>query len=167
MRSDFSLNNLLSTHPLHRLLRRVKLIIFPTCNKERWPGVATNQTESATASLLCTTGQSMENNAQKVIARIMSTCLTLSYGSIIGSNTPLVPKGRFRPVNNFEKFGIFSKLSKLPRSTMWKWTSTSRSVLVHFHIVESWKVGKFGKHAPAVATPVHSTLLICSKGKQG
>ena len=36
-----------------------------------------------------------------------------------------------------EKFGIFSKLSKLPRSTMWKWTTTSRSVLVHFHIVES------------------------------
>ena len=33
---------------------------------------------------------------------------------------------------------------------MWKWTSTSRSVLVHFHIVENWKVGKFGKHAPAV-----------------
>ena len=26
--------------------------------------------------------------------------------------------------------------------------------------VESWKVGKFGKHAPAVATPVHSPLLI-------
>ena len=25
---------------------------------------------------------------------------------------------------------------------MWKWTSTSRSVLVHFHIVESWKVWK-------------------------
>ena len=51
-------------------------------------------------------------------------------------------KGRFRPLNKFEKFGIFSKLSKLPRSTMWKWTSTSRSVLVHFHIVESWKVWK-------------------------
>ena len=54
-------------------------------------------------------------------------------------------KGRFRPLKKFEKFGIFSKLSKLsklPRSTMWKWTSTSRSVLVHFHIVESWKVWK-------------------------
>ena len=53
-------------------------------------------------------------------------------------------------LKKFEKFGIFSKLSKLsklPRFTMWKWTSTSRSVLVHFHIVESWKVGKFGKHA--------------------
>ena len=46
----------------------------------------------------------------------------------------------------------FSKLSKLPRSTMWKWTSTSRSMLVYFHIVESWKVGKLGKYAPAVAT---------------
>ena len=79
-------------------------------------------------------------------------------------------KGRFRPLKKFEKFGIFSKLSKLsklPRSTMWKWTSTSRSVLVHFHILESWKVGKFGKHAPAVVTPVHSPLLIYSKGKQG
>ena len=32
--------------------------------------------------------------------------------------------------------------SKLLRSTIWKWTSTSRSVLVHFHIVESWKVRK-------------------------
>ena len=32
-------------------------------------------------------------------------------------------KGRFRPLKKFEKFGIFSKLSKLsnfPRSTMWK-----------------------------------------------
>ena len=48
---------------------------------------------------------------------------------------------------------------------MWKWTSTSRSVLVHFHIVENWKVGKHA--APAVATPVHSPLLIYSKGKQG
>ena len=36
---------------------------------------------------------------------------------------------------------------------MWKWTSTSRSVLVHFHIVESWKVGKLGKHAPACCNP--------------
>ena len=43
----------------------------------------------------------------------------------------LICKGRFRPL---KKFGIFSKLSKLPRSTMWKWTSTSRS--------ESWKVWK-------------------------
>ena len=49
---------------------------------------------------------------------------------------------------------------------MWKWTSTSRSVLVHFHIGESWKVGKLGKYAPAVATPVHRTLPIYSKCKQ-
>ena len=49
---------------------------------------------------------------------------------------------------------------------MWKWTSTSRSVLVHFHIVESWKVGKFGKHAPAVATPVHSPLMIYVTAKE-
>ena len=167
-------------------------------------------------------------------------------------------KGRFRPLKKFGKFGIFSKLSKLsnfPRSTMWKWTSTSRSVLVHFHIVvvvvvshiqrigcqpekttlhggqsrswsaeqgkenkrkslaaypppptphtarsekinkitrriyrryaggrsrvrtripsarrlglwgKHWKVGKFGKHAPAVATLVHSTLPITQQGK--
>ena len=32
--------------------------------------------------------------------------------------------------------GVFSKLSKLPLSTMWKWTSTDLEVLVHFHIVE-------------------------------
>ena len=44
---------------------------------------------------------------------------------------PARGKGRFRPLKKFEKFGIFSKLSKLsnfPRSTMWK--------------VESWKVWK-------------------------
>ena len=53
------------------------------------------------------------------------------------------PKGRFRPLKKFEKFekfGIFSKLSNFPRSIMWKWTSTSRSVLVHFHVVESGKL---------------------------
>ena len=57
--------------------------------------------------------------------------------------TVVVLKGRIRPLKKFEKFGIFSKLSKLsnfPRSTMWKWTSTSRSVFVHFHIVESGKL---------------------------
>ena len=32
--------------------------------------------------------------------------------------------------------GVFSKLSKLPLSTMWKWTSTDLEVVVHFHIVE-------------------------------
>ena len=32
--------------------------------------------------------------------------------------------------------GVFSKLSIIPRSTMWKWTSTDLEVLVHFHIVE-------------------------------
>ena len=46
----------------------------------------------------------------------------------------------------FGKFGIFSKLSKLPRSTM--------------------SVGKFGRHAPALATLVHSPLPNYSKGKQ-
>ena len=64
-------------------------------------------------------------------------------------------KGRFRPLKKFEKFGIFSKLSKLsklPRSTMWKWTSTSRSVLVHFHIVESWKVGNL-ENTPRLLQP--------------
>ena len=60
-------------------------------------------------------------------------------------------------LQKFEKFGIFSKLSNFPRSRMWKWTST---VLVHFHIVES---GKFGKYAPAVATLAHSPLPITAR----
>ena len=75
-------------------------------------------------------------------------------------------KGVFclRGVLNLKKFGkfeisleslkYFPKFANFPNlyvpQIMWKWTSTSRSVLVHFHIVESWKVGKLGKYAPQV-----------------
>ena len=38
--------------------------------------------------------------------------------------------------------GRFRVFSKLLRSKNWKWTSTTRSLLVHFQILESWKVGK-------------------------
>ena len=60
-------------------------------------------------------------------------------------------KGRFRPLKKFGKFG-----------------STSRSVLVHFHIVESWnwKVGKLGKHAPAAATPRYTVLSRFTAAKE-
>ena len=61
--------------------------------------------------------------------------------------------------NIFQPF----QLSNFPRSTMWKWTSTSRSVLVHLPHCGKWKVGKFGKHAPAVATLVHSPLPITAR----
>ena len=68
--------------------------------------------------------------------------------------------GRFRPLKKFGKFGIFSKLSKLsnfPRSTMWKWTSTSRSVLVHFHIVESGKLESL-ENTPLLLQPWYTVL---------
>ena len=78
-------------------------------------------------------------------------------------------KGRFRPLKKFGKFGIFSKLSKLsnfPRSTMWKWTSTSRSVLVHFHIVESGKLESL-ENTPLLLQPWYTVLSRSQKGKQG
>ena len=75
-------------------------------------------------------------------------------------------KGRFRPLKKFEKFGIFSKLSKLsnfPHSTMWKWTSTSRSVLVQFHIVESGKLESL-ENTPLLLQPwYHSPLPITAR----
>ena len=76
-------------------------------------------------------------------------------------------KGRFRPLKKFEKFGIFSKLSKLsnfPRSTMWKWTSTSRSVLVHFHIVESGKLESL-ENTPLLLQPWYTVLSRLQQGK--
>ena len=83
-------------------------------------------------------------------------------------------KGRFRPLKKFEKFGIFSKLSKLsnfllsklsnfPRSTMWKWTSTSRSVLVRFHIVESGKLESL-ENTPLLL-PWYTVLSRLQQGK--
>ena len=77
------------------------------------------------------------------------------------------PKGRFRPLKKFGKFGIFSKLSKLsnfPRSTMWKWTSTSRSVLVHFHIVESGKLESL-ENTPLLLQPWYTVLSRLQQGK--
>ena len=79
----------------------------------------------------------------------------------------LPSKGRFRPLKKFEKFGIFSKLSKLsnfPRSTMWKWTSTSRSVLVHFHIVESGKLESL-ENTPLLLQPWYTVLSRLQQGK--
>ena len=76
-------------------------------------------------------------------------------------------KGRFRPLKKFEKFGIFSKLSKLsnfPRSTRWKWTSTSSSVLVHFQLVESGKLESL-ENTPLLLQPWYYTVL--SRLQQG
>ena len=56
-------------------------------------------------------------------------------------------EGRFRPLKKFGKYG--ANFPNFP----------------NFHIVESWKVGKLGKHAPAVATLVHRPLPNYSKGK--
>ena len=77
-------------------------------------------------------------------------------------STAATTKGRFRPLKKFGKFGIFTKLSKLsnfPRSTMWKWTSTSRSVLVHFHIVESGKLESL-ENTPLLLQP-YGIVLTC------
>ena len=74
-------------------------------------------------------------------------------------------KGRLRPLKKFEKFGIFSKLSKLsnlPRSTRWKWTSTS--VLVHFQLVESGKLESL-ENTPLLLQPWYYTVL--SRLQQG
>ena len=76
-------------------------------------------------------------------------------------------KGRFRPLKKFEKFGIFSKLSKLPnfpRSTRWKWTSTSSSVLVYFQLVESGKLESL-ENTPLLLQPWYYTVL--SRLQQG
>ena len=70
----------------------------------------------------------------------------------------------------FQTFQTF-QIIKFPRSKIWKWTITSRSLLVHFEILEVGKVGKvgkfrmFGKHACAVATPLGFTDI--SHGKYG
>ena len=78
------------------------------------------------------------------------------------------PWGRFRPLKKFEKFAIFSKLSKLsnfPRSTMWKLTSTSRSVLVHFHIVESGKLESLKNTPLLLLQPWYTVLSRLQQGK--
>ena len=47
---------------------------------------------------------------------------------------------------------------------MWKWTSTSRSVLVHFHIVESGKLESW-KNTPLLLQPWYTVLSRLQHGK--
>ena len=57
-------------------------------------------------------GISLVSHAGKVLLKVVARRLSAAYC-----------EGRFRPLKKVEKFGIFSKLSKLsnfPRSTMWK-----------------------------------------------
>ena len=47
---------------------------------------------------------------------------------------------------------------------MWKWTSTSRSVLVHFHIVESGKLESL-ENTPLLLQPWYTVLSRLQQGK--
>ena len=53
-------------------------------------------------------------------------------------------RGRFRPLKKFEKFGIFYIFQTFQtfEASTFDNVEMARSVLVHFHIVESWKVRK-------------------------
>ena len=73
--------------------------------------------------------------------------------------------GRFRPLKKFEKFGIFQTFQTFQLSTfhnveMDKHLEVGACPFPH---CGKWKVGKFGKHAPAVATLVHSPLPITAR----
>ena len=63
-------------------------------------------------------------------------------------------KGRFRPLKKFEKFSTFHNVE------MDKHLEVGARPFPH---CGKWKVGKFGKHAPAVATLVHSPLPITAR----
>ena len=104
--------------------------------------------------------ENIHTHAHKIIKKPIAPVVQL-----VTSSKP--SKERFRPLKKFGKFGIFSKLSKLsnfPRSTMWKWTSTSRSVLVHFHIVESGKLESL-ENTPLLLQPWYTALSRLQQGK--
>ena len=69
----------------------------------------------------------------------------------------------------FPNFLDFPNFPEFPRSFRnLEMDNASRSLFVYFQILESWKVGKFGKHASAVATPLGNSpvFLVQAKGNK-
>ena len=98
-------------------------------------------------------GISLVSHAGKVLLKVVARRLSAAYC-----------EGRFRPLKkvdfpNFPNFPTFH----VPQCGN-KWTSTSRSVLVHFHIVESGKLESL-ENTPLLLQPWYTVLSRLQEGK--